>query len=1200
MRLQLPLLVALALGSSACAVLTVDVDVYKGPLANHPDVQVEQLAVMAIGAKPVLVQLQSDLSLAKSPQAKTVEGIVDLYEDAQQVPEPLRSQLSAKIRAGERLMQQAEGLSAGLSDEARDRELLKRCGTSVTESQLRDLEALLLKRQIKESPVARPPERVKRTTSSTVEFEWLTRVDQTRLALKNTLSSLPDAVLDELVARLDQIGSAFLQGRELMDRSLLLALEVLSTVEGQAEFPNQEDLRLAAIEVVSRLIQPKAIYAAMLNQVTPAPFGLSLTGVDRLEAACKKTLDGDRGAIDAAEEEVREFLRKNRVHGAQALRSAHLSLKTAFSDSLASAEDQRQCKEFEDPIRRKYGVARALTVSASETREIEAAFGVFGNLETVLGTGLEHGRLEKGLESRIEDYLRARERLPSDQSVSDEIVQTRRRLLDDLVHFAEKILFLAHQEPIQTGQGDPAGERAQYSMVLESVGNSILTVNDELRHRWSREGDQAKAKLFLEAARAAWPRSPEARFCDLVAVVEGNPVVPDGLLDAERVAVKTVEDEFEAKEKELEQARSRLVSLEGLETAWQHSRVVALIEEWKPADASRLDLWKNLESFLTAKKDETAAQGSAPDVVASLDAVLADLKAAIETEQQTPTAGSSQAAAALAQLKTDRETRLTAERANLTTIEGQLATKKSAVTTERQAYETALDTLKTASSDAVKAVRVAALAGLDENGVELCDVRLRVLAELEKGDDRSKKAAKLLLAQPLASVPDPRFPAEPYSPAQVLDSVIEVLRAARIAGRAKNQALDAQLESALKLAMEDRKRLIYIRPPSSYLRNATPISVLQDNEVGWHNELARLSGRALGLERGDERRARTQALIDRQFWQNINRVRVTGGGNTTYALVKDDIGNWYVKGYVGDPEVVIKGVQGMAMAAFSGRMNADLLQRASDLEAVQKGETPPGPRPTLLGQHLARFTGRYGTTTTKDATELTAATAALADSLKTTWKALAGWKDVARLRGGEEGVLARIDEASRPALVDVPALPKDTAAQPEHCLELLARTATFEEALLVRVAEKELVDPQTAETTRTEAEELAGTVQGLESTLHDAEVRLQALRTLAANDPQNQTLANEIADAERAVTTAEQAVAGRKTELEGKRRMQVEAESRLEADRALVRALRRAVVDTVGGAAERFLDRRRDAVDDYRTALQVLGERPEPAQPEQP
>src|SRR5947209_3041239 len=44
-----------------CAVTRIDVDVYKGPMANHADVQAEQLAALAMGAKPLLIELRDRL-----------------------------------------------------------------------------------------------------------------------------------------------------------------------------------------------------------------------------------------------------------------------------------------------------------------------------------------------------------------------------------------------------------------------------------------------------------------------------------------------------------------------------------------------------------------------------------------------------------------------------------------------------------------------------------------------------------------------------------------------------------------------------------------------------------------------------------------------------------------------------------------------------------------------------------------------------------------------------------------------------------------------------------------------------------------------------------------------------------------------------------------------------------------------------------
>ncbi len=50
-----------ALTLAGCAALHIDVDVYKGPLANHEDVQRDQLIAMALSAKPMLLELRGQL-----------------------------------------------------------------------------------------------------------------------------------------------------------------------------------------------------------------------------------------------------------------------------------------------------------------------------------------------------------------------------------------------------------------------------------------------------------------------------------------------------------------------------------------------------------------------------------------------------------------------------------------------------------------------------------------------------------------------------------------------------------------------------------------------------------------------------------------------------------------------------------------------------------------------------------------------------------------------------------------------------------------------------------------------------------------------------------------------------------------------------------------------------------------------------------
>ncbi len=55
---------------NGCAALTIDVDVYKGPLANNEDVLAQQTAVMAIGAKPLLIQLRNKLEKREFPNSE--------------------------------------------------------------------------------------------------------------------------------------------------------------------------------------------------------------------------------------------------------------------------------------------------------------------------------------------------------------------------------------------------------------------------------------------------------------------------------------------------------------------------------------------------------------------------------------------------------------------------------------------------------------------------------------------------------------------------------------------------------------------------------------------------------------------------------------------------------------------------------------------------------------------------------------------------------------------------------------------------------------------------------------------------------------------------------------------------------------------------------------------------------------------------
>ncbi|TQV82322.1 hypothetical protein [Denitrobaculum tricleocarpae] len=174
----------------------------------------------------------------------------------------------------------------------------------------------------------------------------------------------------------------------------------------------------------------------------------------------------------------------------------------------------------------------------------------------------------------------------------------------------------------------------------------------------------------------------------------------------------------------------------------------------------------------------------------------------------------------------------------------------------------------------------------------------------------------------------------------VLDDLIAALHYSDIEAERSGQAARAKsVQAALKKAYEYRASMVYIRPASAYLRSSYASSTYQDDPgLGWRNMLDRHGTRALPFRIGeafsnlDTRTLEIQSELDKQFWQNINSVRVGGGGITNYALIKDDIGNWAIKSYSANPEPIIKAAQSLAMFNLGGSLDTNLL-RVNELRA---------------------------------------------------------------------------------------------------------------------------------------------------------------------------------------------------------------------------------------------------------------------------
>ena len=176
----------------------------------------------------------------------------------------------------------------------------------------------------------------------------------------------------------------------------------------------------------------------------------------------------------------------------------------------------------------------------------------------------------------------------------------------------------------------------------------------------------------------------------------------------------------------------------------------------------------------------------------------------------------------------------------------------------------------------------------------------------------------------------------------LMDDVLAVLRHDKIRA-IREEGNDSRrvsyLNQAIIEAQAQRADMQYIRPASAFLRTSFPATSLQrDARLGFHNLLAEHMSHQLPFADlfANGRDYRTLLELDKQYWQNINTVRVVGGGQTNYVIAKDDIGNWYVKNYSADPKDVIKSAQALAMFSLgpSIGMGSDLLLNAAKMNAA--------------------------------------------------------------------------------------------------------------------------------------------------------------------------------------------------------------------------------------------------------------------------
>lgn len=208
------------------------------------------------------------------------------------------------------------------------------------------------------------------------------------------------------------------------------------------------------------------------------------------------------------------------------------------------------------------------------------------------------------------------------------------------------------------------------------------------------------------------------------------------------------------------------------------------------------------------------------------------------------------------------------------------------------------------------------------------------------------------------------------SPLAVMDEVIALLRhrqmeAVERSGKASEQ--DKKATEALENAYQHRAGMIYIRPSSAYLRTSFPSTSLQDDpNLAWDNMLLNQGIRNLPfssqlrdiLDPSVRQDRLLTSELDKQYWQNINRVRVSGVGFTNQVLAKDDVGNWYVKQYYGDTEDIVKSAKHLALYSLGTKLPIDLsheLGMASHTKEKSEGKEESPPLQRVLEKHKSAY-----------------------------------------------------------------------------------------------------------------------------------------------------------------------------------------------------------------------------------------------------
>jgi hypothetical protein len=937
MRKHTPIFLASVIAGllvAGCAVLTVDVDVYKGPLANQEHIQGEQVISMAMGVKPLLVQLRDQLEVSrlvpwfneitpapgyanslekKLSQLRTNEfykpGYINVYSVTETNRVGANGVVTKEIETNGYIFRNEFGARVNeildLYEDGADSEFLALLTKIRTLAQTYqgDFQAMEPGNLRGETNWWEPLKTLADKSSQTnldliSQYEhFFYRVPQTTSAKRTTFAHwlFPDPTNDpHFNPTKNAEFSQLMAGKAKADAERLFPGTTDIAATNRAEFISEvNNISVAFFAARGDLQQ---LLQATLEIIPQAHLELTRGVIDHgtfqrlrdhASDIASQLIVGDRVTqkMEPTEKTRFDVILKT-LSGKVTSEGILLDLSSNREDREVFKEAVRQFLKDDDGtlcvkllkydrelsidgnIANRYGLACAPVEDfwAEETRLNPDEFSSWiGELKGAAGGSLHGGRPQRGLETLIENYLDqpVEERTPTNAAFQD--------LLDGMTEFAQKVVTLGNTAKLL--HSGNTSEVQQYVSVLQSIGNAIIVQIDELKARAANSQNlQARSELIGEAAAEAgftnasltpWPPSTSS--------------TRDARLDAKD-------------------------AIEQLETVLQLEYLNILHQQALMTLGSSADGAKNKTNILATETNlEFIVDISTNRMVTNANVTAPDFGGAAAKK---PVTSGTNVLIGLG----DSNSFTFLPLAGPTN-----SPKQSSVTGTNLVLKLAVSTN-----------------GLITNAViVVMPATTNQTNDILSGPSEYKVSVSIstdalitnVLVTPVTNSTGANSPGS-----QSLPSIGLTLD---VSGRMSNSPPIATTNSPdkflalLEKTTEVRAGMVYLRPASSYLRSSYPAStLLKDQGQVWHNMLGEQMRRGLPFYSAFQHNSRAEILseLDKQSWQNINRVRVAGVNKVNYVIAKDDVGNWYIKSFSSDPTNVFKSVAGLASYAAGGSL----------------------------------------------------------------------------------------------------------------------------------------------------------------------------------------------------------------------------------------------------------------------------------------